>query len=59
MADGCEHHVDLDVHEGSMVSLNEFLYLYYLQPSTTMDILSFILGIGSLGSFVVDRPQTE
>ena len=49
----------MSVHKGSMVSLNEFLYLYYLKPSTTMDILSFILGIGSLGSSVVDRPQTE
>ena len=39
----------MSIHKGSMVSLNELLYLYYLEPSTTMNILSFIIGIGSLG----------
>ena len=38
------------VHEGSMVNLDEFMYLYYLKPWSIMGILNFIFGIGILGS---------
>ena len=40
-------------HEGSMIKLNKFLFLYRLKPLTTMGILSFIRGIGNLELSVV------
>ena len=43
----------MSIHEGSMVSLNEFLYLYYLKPSTHYGHFEFHLWIGNLGSFAV------
>ena len=33
----------MSIHEGSMVSLNEFLYLYYLKPSTHYEHFEFHL----------------
>ena len=38
----------VSIHDGDMIALNEFLYMYHLKPSTHYGYFDFYLGIGSL-----------